>query len=35
MAWSRCYYAVLDSAVIEVRSPELLALYQASRSSGA
>jgi UrcA family protein len=35
LVWSRCYYAVLDSAVTEVRSPELLALYQASRSSGA
>src|ERR1700685_1480851 len=35
LPWSRCYYAVLDSAVTEVRSPELLALYRASRSSGA
>jgi UrcA family protein len=35
LAWSRCYYSVLDSAVTEVRSPELLALYRASRSSGA
>jgi UrcA family protein len=35
MQWQRCYRTALDSAVLEVRSPELLALYRASGSSGA
>jgi len=31
LAYSRCYNAALDSAVLEVRSPELLALDRAAR----
>jgi UrcA family protein len=27
MVWKRCYQSALDSAVLSVRSPELLALY--------
>jgi UrcA family protein len=32
LAYSRCYNAALDSAVMEVRSPELLALDRAARN---
>ena len=28
LAWERCYSAAVDSAVMQVRSPELLALYR-------
>ena len=28
LAWQRCYNAAVDSAVMQVRSPELLALYR-------
>jgi UrcA family protein len=35
MAWKRCYNSALDSAVLEVRSPELLALYGSAASSSA
>jgi len=28
LAWEHCYSAALDSAVMQVRSPELLALYR-------
>jgi UrcA family protein len=28
LAWERCYSAAIDSAVMQVRSPELLALYR-------
>ncbi len=30
MAWKRCYRSALDSAVLSVHSPELLALYGAA-----
>jgi UrcA family protein len=33
--WQRCYNAALDSAVLEVPSPELLALYRSSGAAGA
>jgi UrcA family protein len=32
LAWSRCYDAAVDSAVLQVRSPELLAIYRSSRA---
>jgi UrcA family protein len=32
LAWERCYSAALDSAVMQVRSPELLALYRSQPS---
>jgi UrcA family protein len=35
MQWQRCYHTALDSAVLQVRSPELLALYRSSGSPGA
>ena len=31
-AWDRCYGAAMDSAVLQVRSPELLALYRSQPS---
>jgi len=34
-AFNRCYQSVLESAVSEVHSPQLLALYQASQTGGA
>jgi UrcA family protein len=33
LAWSRCYDTALDSAVLQVRSPELLAIHRSSRAS--
>jgi len=30
-AWNRCYQQALDSAVMQIRSPELLALYRSTR----
>jgi UrcA family protein len=33
LAWERCYSAALDSAVMQVRSPELLALHRSQPSS--
>jgi UrcA family protein len=35
LAWQRCYHIALDSAVLGVRSPELLAIYRASPDGGA
>jgi UrcA family protein len=35
MAWQRCYNSALDSAVMAVRSPELLALNDSAHSSAA
>jgi UrcA family protein len=32
LAWERCYSAAIDSAVMQVRSPELLALYRSHPS---
>ncbi len=32
LAWERCYSAAVDSAVMQVHSPELLALYRAQPS---
>jgi hypothetical protein len=32
LAWERCYSAAVDSAVMQVRSPELLALYRSQPS---
>jgi UrcA family protein len=32
LAWERCYSAAIDSAVMQVRSPELLALYRSQPS---
>jgi len=32
LAWKRCYSAAVDSAVMQVRSPELLALYRSQPS---
>jgi UrcA family protein len=32
LAWQRCYNDALDSAVLRVRSPELLALYRSQPS---
>jgi UrcA family protein len=32
LAWEHCYSAAIDSAVMQVRSPELLALYRSQPS---
>jgi UrcA family protein len=33
-AWMRCYDAALDSAVLQVRAPELVAIHRLARAAG-
>lgn len=33
-AWMRCYQGALDSAVLQVRAPELLAIHARARAAG-